>query len=41
MMVVTLTEKHYGAELTAGALKVQESRIIAYLLLRRVGSEEW
>lgn len=41
MMVVTLTEKHYGAELTAGALKVPESRVIADLLLRRVAPKEW
>lgn len=41
MIFDMVTEKHYGAELTAGALKVQESRIIADLLLRRVTSEEW
>lgn len=40
-MVVTLIEKHYGAELTAGALKLPESRVIADLLLRRVAPEEW
>ena len=41
MMVGALAEKHYGAELTAGALKVPESRIIADLLLRGDASEEW
>ena len=41
MMVGALAEKHYGAELTAGALKVPESRIIADLLLRGDAPEEW
>ncbi len=41
MMVEALAEKHYGAGLTAGALKVPESRIIADLLLRGVAPEEW
>lgn len=40
-MICTLTERHYGAELTAGALKIPESRIIADLLLRQATSEEW
>ena len=40
-MIGTLTERHYGAELTAGALKILESRIIADLLLRQATSEEW
>jgi hypothetical protein len=31
----------YGAEITAGSLKVQESRVIADLLLRGVGGDEW
>jgi len=32
---------HYHADLTAGSLKLQESRIIADLLLRRIGEEGW
>lgn len=40
-MISTLTECHYGAELTAGALKIPESRIIADLLLRGVEPDEW
>ncbi len=40
-MIGTLTERHYGAELTAGAVKILESRIIADLLLRQATSEEW
>lgn len=40
-MISTLTERHYGAELTAGALKIPESRIIADLLLRGVEPDEW
>lgn len=40
-MIGTLTERHYGAELTAGALKIPESRIIADLLLRGVEPDEW
>lgn len=41
MLVITPAVRHYGAELTAGALKVPESRIIADLLLRGVAPEEW
>ena len=41
MLVITSAVRHYGAELTAGALKVSESRIIADLLLRGDASEEW
>jgi hypothetical protein len=33
--------KHYRADLTAGSLKLQESRVIADLLLRNVGEAEW
>lgn len=40
-MIGTLTARHYGAELTAGALKIPESRIIADLLLRGVEPDEW
>lgn len=31
----------YGAEITAGALKVPESRVVAGLLLRGVSAQEW
>ncbi len=31
----------YSADLTAGSLKVAESRIVAGLLLRKVGPQEW
>lgn len=31
----------YGAEITAGALKVSESRVVAGLLLREVSDQEW
>lgn len=31
----------YGAEITAGALRVQESRVIAGLLLKEVSDKEW
>lgn len=41
MKAAELTERHYGAELTAGSLKVPESRIIADLLLRGVAPVEW
>jgi hypothetical protein len=33
--------KRYKAEITAGALKVPESRHIANLLLRQVDAEGW
>ena len=40
--VMTLPEiRHYRADLTAGSLKVQESRIVADLLLRGVSRESW
>jgi hypothetical protein len=32
---------HYRADLTAGSLKVQESRIIADLLMRGVSDDDW
>src|SRR5438552_3472045 len=39
---VTLeSEMRYRADITAGALKVPESRIIADLLLRQVDAEGW
>jgi hypothetical protein len=34
-------ELRYRAEITAGSLKVRESRIIADLLLRQVSGEDW
>jgi len=36
-----VVEMRYKAEITAGALKLPESRIIADLLLRRVDAEGW
>ena len=41
MVVGTLTEMHYKADITAGALKVPESRVIADLLLRDVDAAGW
>lgn len=41
MLVLTPAVRHYGAELTAGALKVPESRIIADLLLQEIAPKEW
>ena len=38
---VLLDLRHYRADLTAGSLKVQESRIVADLLLRGVSKEGW
>lgn len=38
---VLLDLRHYRADLTAGSLKVQESRIVADLLLRGVSKECW
>lgn len=38
---MTLEEVRYKADITAGALKVQESRLIADLLLRQVDDEGW
>jgi hypothetical protein len=38
---VLLDLRHYRADLTAGSLKVQESRIVADLLLRGVSGEGW
>jgi hypothetical protein len=37
----TVTAGRYRADLTAGSLKIAESRIIADLLLRAVGEDEW
>lgn len=34
-------ERHYQADITAGSLKLAESRIIADLLLRRVDAQGW
>ena len=39
-MIVT-EEKRYSATLTAGSLKVPESRIVADLLLRGLSKKEW
>lgn len=36
-----VTEMRYKADITAGALKVPESRVIADLLLRKVDAEGW
>ncbi len=36
-----VAEMRYKADITAGALKVPESRVIASLLLRRVEAEGW
>src|SRR5258708_21109753 len=36
-----MVEMRYKAEITAGALKLPESRLIADLLLRRVNAEGW
>src|SRR6476620_9475357 len=36
-----VAEVRYKADITAGALKVQESRVIADLLLRGVDAEGW
>ena len=38
---VLLDLRHYRADLTAGSLKVQESRVVADLLLRCVSEEGW
>jgi hypothetical protein len=40
-MSISSAGKHYGAELTAGALKIPESRIIAGLLLGGVTPQAW
>lgn len=39
--MVGTEEKRYSANLTAGSLKVTESRIVADLLLREISEEEW
>src|ERR1700729_540177 len=39
--MIELAEMRYKADITAGALKLPESRIIADLLLRRVDAEGW
>jgi predicted NAD-dependent protein-ADP-ribosyltransferase YbiA (DUF1768 family) len=41
MEIINSHEKRYNADITAGALKVPESRHIADLLLRRVDAEGW
>jgi hypothetical protein len=39
--VKTGTRSRYSADITAGSLKLHESRIIADLLLRHTGEREW
>lgn len=39
--MILVTEVRYKADITAGALKLPESRIIAGLLLRKVDAEGW
>ena len=39
--VIELADLRYRADITAGALKLPESRLIADLLLRRVDAEGW
>ena len=39
--VTRMAEPRYRADLTAGALKLPESRIIADLLLRQLSDDEW
>jgi hypothetical protein len=39
--MIEVAGMHYKADMTAGALKVAESRIIAGLLLRKVDDEGW
>jgi hypothetical protein len=39
--MIEIMEMRYKADITAGALKLPESRIIADLLMRRVDGEEW
>jgi hypothetical protein len=41
MEIIKSIGKRYKAEITAGSLKVQESRHIANLLLRQVDAEGW
>ncbi len=41
MQLIEVTEVRYRAEITAGALKLPESRLIADLLLRHVDAEGW
>ena len=39
--MVAVLEKHYSADLTAGSLKVPESRVVADLLLQVVDAQGW
>ncbi len=39
--MVAVLEKHYSADLTAGSLKVPESRVVADLLLQGVDAQGW
>ena len=39
--MVAGVEKHYSDALTAGSLKVQESRVVADLLLQGVDAQGW
>lgn len=39
--MIDVTEMRYKADITAGALKLPESRLIADLLLRKVDAEGW
>ena len=39
--ITEVAEMRYKADITAGALKVPESRVIADLLLREVDAEGW
>lgn len=39
--MTSVAEKKYSADITAGALKVPESRVIARLLLKGVDDKEW
>jgi hypothetical protein len=39
--MTSVAEKKYSADLTAGALKVPESRVIARLLLKGVEEQDW
>lgn len=41
MQMIDAVEMRYSADITAGALKLQESRLVADLLLRRVDREGW
>lgn len=41
MEMTNVTEVRYKADITAGALKLPESRVVADLLLRKVDAEGW